>query len=273
MVSHLASAAGLAGPWVMSSDSPGVPEADPAACAAEALRLLQAHAYFADRVDWVSVTAEVSRAVDQGASLASALRPVWRELGDRHSFLRPAESTRTSGPAGDVPAGRRLPANLGYLRLPGIATGTRTAAALEYVAAAWARLRARPRPSGWVLDLRGNGGGNIVPMLAAAGPLLGPGEWLAYQRRDGGALRYSYSAGEVRADGRQMLLAPDPPSDDPEVPVAMLVDRHTASGSLLLITTSLAVDRRGRCHAAAVVPGREGGVAEARAWLNTQRPR
>ncbi|HTF51837.1 MAG TPA: hypothetical protein VK735_30700 [Pseudonocardia sp.] len=108
MVSHLASAAGLAGPWVMSSDSPGVPEADPAACAAEALRLLQAHAYFADRVDWVSVTAEVSRAVD---------------------------------------------------------------------------------------------------------------------------------------------------------------------GSLLLITTSLAVDRRGRCHAAAVVPGREGGVAEAGAWLDTQRPR
>src|SRR5882757_4099269 len=190
MVSHLASAAGLTGPCVMSQDPPGTPEASPAACAAEALRLLQAHAYFADRVDWMSVTAEVSRAVDQGASLGWALRPVWRELGDRHSFLRPAESSRAPVRPGDVPAGRRLPANLGYLRLPGIATGTRTAAALEYVAAAWAWLRELPRPSGGVLDLRGNGGGNIVPMLAAA-----------------------------------------------------------------------------------LVPGREGGVAEARAWLNTQHPR
>jgi hypothetical protein len=59
----------------MSTDVPPGPGASRLECAAEALRLLQAHAYFADRVDWVDVTAKVMRAADQGASLSWALRP------------------------------------------------------------------------------------------------------------------------------------------------------------------------------------------------------
>jgi C-terminal processing protease CtpA/Prc len=32
------------------------------------------------------------------------------------------------------------------------------------------------KPCGWIVDLRGNGGGNIWAMLAGVGPILGEGE-------------------------------------------------------------------------------------------------
>jgi carboxyl-terminal processing protease len=192
--------------------------------------------------------------------------------------------------------------------MPGFASGPGTPAALTYVAAAWARLREQPRPAGWVLDLRGNSGGSIVPMVAGAGPLLGEGAWLSYRRRDGSTLPYRYSGGRVFVGGHQVLLAPDPPADDPDVPVAVLVDQRTASaaegllvafrrrsrthsvgvataglptgnaryelsdGSDLFITTSIAVDRGGRSSTVALEPDSAGGLAEAQTWLDTQRP-
>ena len=143
-------------------------------------------------------------------------------------------------------------------------------------ARAWAWLREPPPAAGWVVNLRGNGGGSRP---------------------------YQYSAGEVRIGAHQLLVATDPPADTPELPVAVLINRRTASaaegvlvafqgrsrtrsfgvttaavptgnvchrladGSLLAITESVAVDRSGRTYAGALPADDAGGLSTASAWL------
>jgi len=290
----------------VSEELPGAPNDPMAACAREAIAQLRGRAYFADRVDWPKVSREVLDAIDDGADLAGALRPVWRALGDGHSHLRSARQFVDRVEPTTLPAGRRLSAGVGYLTLPGFAADYRDTAALDYVEAVWSLLR--EPAAGWVVDLRGNAGGSVVPMLAAIGPLLGPGGWLTYRQRGGDTQTYRYAAGTLRINDYELLSAPDAPPDTPALPVALLTDRRTASaaeaavvacrgrlhtrgfgtstagmstgnvshrlpdGSLLAIAASVAVDRHGHCYAGAVEPDAGGGLPEAHAWLTTRNP-
>lgn len=282
----------------------GRPGEGVSACVAEALSLIRSRAYFAGRVDWSAIDREISWLLADGADLAEAMRPVWRALGDGHSHLRPACTPPTSQLA-CLPAGRQLPLGLGYLRLPAFGGWYRSSAAINYVQAVWAWLR--EDPAGWVIDLRGNGGGSAVPMLAAVGPLLGAGQWLTYRRRDGSSQPYRYQTGQLSIGPHQVLVADSPPADTPALPVAVLIDRRTASaaeavlvafhgrsntrsfgestsgvptgnvchrlsdGSLLAITESVAIDRTGRAYTTAIAPDLPGGrLPAAHAWLRSQ---
>jgi carboxyl-terminal processing protease len=80
-------------------------------------------------------------------------------------------------------------------------------------------------PCGWIVDLRGNGGGNIWAMLAGVGPILGEGEW-------GNKRYYEDGKAGVRDDAKDPYYARTntPPvrlSGTP--PVAILIDRDTGS--------------------------------------------
>jgi C-terminal processing protease CtpA/Prc len=64
----------------------------------------------------------------------------------------------------------------------------------------------RPGLIGWIVDLRGNGGGNMWPMIAGVGPVLGEGiiGWIVYNNReyereyrDGGALSLNEAFAQV----------------------------------------------------------------------------
>ncbi len=85
-------------------------------------------------------------------------------------------------------------------------------------------------PFGWIVDLRGNGGGNMWPMLAGIGALVGQGELGAFISADGNRVPWHYADGEAgttkviqaRITKRPFLL-PGMPS------IAVLFDRGTAS--------------------------------------------
>lgn len=69
----------------------------PASYLRDALNLVQANAYYADRVDWPSVKAEAQRRVAAATTTAGTyetLRWVLSKLGDRHSFLLTPDQAR-----------------------------------------------------------------------------------------------------------------------------------------------------------------------------------
>ena len=103
-------------------------------------------------------------------------------------------------------------------------------------------------PSGWIVDLRGNVGGNMWPMLAGIGPLLGEGDDLGeffdsdghsvWRYRDGVAAEVSNGKTDAypRIEGKPYRLSGTPA-------VAVLIDRSTGSSG-----EALAIAFRGRPH-------------------------
>jgi carboxyl-terminal processing protease len=90
-------------------------------------------------------------------------------------------------------------------------------------------------PSGWVVDLRGNVGGNMWPMLAGIGPVLGEGDHLGEFFSTGGHSVWRYRGGvaaEVGDDGKvdsYPAVAGTPYKMATLPPVAVLVDGRTGS--------------------------------------------
>jgi carboxyl-terminal processing protease len=91
------------------------------------------------------------------------------------------------------------------------------------------------KPDGWLIDLRGNGGGNMWPMLAGIGAVLGEGDLGIFLSADEERVPWFYKAGKAGtrdSKGREEISAhvDKPPFALPELPwVAVLLDRSTAS--------------------------------------------
>jgi hypothetical protein len=194
----------VAEPLGLAEDDPA-----PAEYLDEVLDVVKEQAYYAERVDWVQwradATIEASTAQDSADSYDFVRRLLF-ELGDHHSFFVPPSSNGDEPfyvspfipPEGSVGAD-----SIGLLKLPGYSTEDPWGA--DYVAAARVVLAAPA--CGWIVDLRGNDGGNLYPMLAALAPLLGPGPLVGYRYRDGRTDSYLIEAGGavvgIAADGSE----------------------------------------------------------------------
>jgi hypothetical protein len=260
-----------------------------------ALDLMQTHSMRRDAIDWTSFRAEVWEQV-RGTTTVPALYPVLervvRRLGDGHSlFIRPRPEKHWTG---EPPGGQLAGDRVGYLRVPefGSADSTQSTAYADALQDAIRHLDARG-VCGWVVDVRTNSGGNMWPMIAGIGPLLGenPVGWFvrptgarepwAYE---GGASLYNNGRPLARASGTGHVLR------DPAAPVAVLTGARTmsageavvvafrgrpntrsfgaatggmstgnesfdlADGGRLVITTTLYADRTGRRYGAAIAP-------------------
>jgi carboxyl-terminal processing protease len=86
-------------------------------------------------------------------------------------------------------------------------------------------------PCGWIVDLQNDAGGNMWPMLAGLGPILGEGRLGAFAAPDGPEAVWSYADGRVAEAGRPRARVPGagyrPASAD--APVAVLISQATAS--------------------------------------------
>ncbi|MEI2718639.1 MAG: S41 family peptidase [Gemmatimonadales bacterium] len=186
----------------------------------------------------LQVTASAQTPSETWAALSAAFHGV-----DRHSFLMPPPS---SSPASDRPntpvrppaepqlLGRLVQQRLGVVVVPSHGGPNRP----SYVDSLHAQLQSLDSSGvcGWIVDLRRNTGGNMWPMLAGIGPLLGAedvgsftagGPGLLWHYRDGRAW-YGGSATPTNAAGRGSAAA-GPALRHAAAPIALLLGRQTAS--------------------------------------------
>jgi carboxyl-terminal processing protease len=166
----------------------------PAAHLDELLRIMEAEAANARRVDWAQARADVMAAAGGAQSIRDtypAIAVALNLLNDFESHYRGSDR-RLIGPSpepacqagmNDTPT---LPETIGYVKLS--SCSCQGADADRYAEAVQQAIRTadNPRLVGWIVDLREDGGGNMWPMIAGLGPIFGEGiiGWIVYNNRD-----------------------------------------------------------------------------------------
>jgi carboxyl-terminal processing protease len=326
------------------------PAFDPQARVTEALEQVRPVAYHRDRLDWAAIEAR-ARALAEGARDEVDLMPAYQALvsylEDNHSqveypaglmerwrerygnrrmlpdpppspprstsrFMTRREPEVRATPLGSSSIGVIIVPSAQYEPLPST-FGARLHAGVRAV---------QDQVCGYVVDLRGNTGGALFPMVVGLSDLIGDDRRVVYVRPDGSEMVARLKDGALSAlpeDGPEILLdriegwqaAPSVGAR----PVAVLMDDATGSsgegaalaligrdrvrtfggrtagvasanqeialsdGTILLVTTAMMADQRGRTYPEGIPPdepiasseGENDAVqAAAEAWLTTQ---
>jgi carboxyl-terminal processing protease len=145
------------------------------------VNVMEFNSYRRDSIDWVTLRADVYA---EGAMATTydqtypAVQLALQRLEDNHSWFQLPDGSFLTYPrtlnciGSTVPTPTGIPADIGYVRIAAFGgSGTQAEA---YMTAIQAQMQAMDSDSlvGWVIDLRGNGGGNMWPMLASLHPFL-----------------------------------------------------------------------------------------------------
>src|SRR5688572_20773930 len=194
-----------------SPAGPSRPTSDPRAYLEQLIGVMQANSINRLTIDWTMFRASVLGQSSSAQTIADtypAIRAALGLLGDGHSSYRSAAGTvifvpnRTCSASG---AGTpTLPPTVGYVKVGSFSGSGSEATAFANNIQRVIMSADRDDLIGWIVDLRGNGGGNMWPMIAGVGPVLGEGvigyfidptgETSTWEYRDGA----SFQGGVVR---------------------------------------------------------------------------
>ncbi|MFF0228300.1 S41 family peptidase [Streptomyces sp. NPDC004629] len=266
----------------------------------KALSIMEKHSLLRHQVDWADVRSEAFSQADgalKPADTYGAIGSALRSLGDGHSILwepeKAKENLGSSEVSPDGLQGRSLKNGIGYLSLPGVQGSQKTYD--QYVRQGRAAVAKADRTGacGWVVDLRSDTGGNMWPMLAVVGPVLGDGKVGMFVDADGNRSVWSIKRGAPYLDGKSAGWDDSRPVAGSSPPVAVLTGDRTASageavavafrgrpdtrffgeptngvptgnkayrlsdGAMLILTEVKDADRTGRTYDAAIPPDEE----------------
>ncbi len=249
-----------------------------------AMTAFRSHSVHQAEVDWRSLEdSVVARAADAQTPAATWAALTWAlRRVDIHSFLMPPERMmvmmspggmvpQAAPPVARRPLGQLLDGGIGLIAVPPHSGANRTA----YVDSLHSQIRALDGAGacGWVVDLRENTGGNMWPMLAGVGPLLGAEVVGSFSNSPSGT-GWHYRDGRSW-DGGSTTAEPDGWSSvaprrlaNPNAPVALLIGRQTSSsGEMTLLAflgrpnvRTFGDSTAGRNSANASVPLRDGAM-------------
>ena len=279
----------------------------------DVLDIIQANSLGRLSTDWPVFRASVFSAAGSAQTINDldfAMRTALGLLGDGHSFYRSAAGhniyvpNRSCGQNPIQPV--TVPARIGYVRVPGFSGGG--APATQFAAALQQSIRAQDNSSliGWIVDLRGNVGGNMWPMLAGVGPVLGadtvgrfvgPDPTLFWEYRGGAAILSGFVVAQVenpytvvnerprvavltdnsiQSSGEAIVIAfrKRPNTRSFGVATCGLSTANRAfslsDGAVLTLTVAVMADREGGVYGEQVEPDEllsNGAVDRAIAWL------
>ncbi|WP_157156299.1 S41 family peptidase [Diaminobutyricimonas sp. LJ205] len=214
----------------------GEPSAEVRDYVTDALDFIEENALYVDDIDWDSVrtntldrTAEAQSYEDVHDDIAEAVKLA----GGNHSwFASPKAAGDAQSPSQMAPpVAEALEDGIAKMTIPSF-NSVETGQIQRYADAGLTGLiSVSERAScGWVVDLRGNGGGNMWPMLAALSPFFMPGSVVGgFQDRNGNTTDAIVELGSAALDGEVLAAgAADAPLLD-DMPVAVLHDRGTGS--------------------------------------------
>lgn len=181
------------------------------------LDIMQAHSINRLTIDWTAFRARVFEEAAGAQTIRetySAIQVALEMLGDGHSLFEPpvgaplrAGRVGCGGPSASVPP---LPDTIGYVKVPQFSGTAAEADALANRLQHDIMAADRDDLVGWIVDVRGNSGGNMWPMVAGIGPVLGEGVAGYFIDPTGVETSWEYRNGEALEGGvvDQRVTAP-----------------------------------------------------------------
>jgi carboxyl-terminal processing protease len=164
-----------------------------------------------------------------------AIETALKLLNDHHSYYKSGNiifyDANVCTWITDYPNPKLLPSSIGYLRVGGFigtqAEGLKFAESLQTVI----KNQDNSDLTGWIVDLRGNIGGDMVPMLAGIGPILNDSVAGYFIFPEGKINSYGYKNGKVYNTGFSQMAITNPYSlINPKPKVAVLIDGANSAG-------------------------------------------
>ncbi len=213
----------------------------------EALALLERHHINSGRADWPeirTVATGMAAGAETPADVHPALVAVVGLMGERHSRFISAPETRDpssvwSGSRNRPPEVGMAAPGVGLLTLPPLtAGGTQDPDGQIYSSTLSRALtdQAANGACGWIVDLRGNGGGNMWPMLNGLEALLGAGPFGGFGSADGPRAQWVRDGSIIASRPVGTDIQPGTSGRLAGAPVAVLTGPQTgSSGEMVAI--------------------------------------
>ena len=175
----------------------------------EVIGAFEQRAYRRATIDWTGIRQQVLAAVDGGMQRLPAIMLTIKLVNDNHSYYIAKNSSAINFPfyTPECQDNRSpmtpfdWPSDVGYVAVGAfsgsMASATYFATQIQDVI----RQSDKPNMAGWVVDLRGNTGGNYGPMIAGVGPILGGGVAGYFRRADGSGFGWGYADGGLGDGG------------------------------------------------------------------------
>lgn len=209
---------------------------------------MKANSIHRKTIDWAAFQQQVNAKAQGAQTIADtypAIQLALTLLDDHHSFYTSAQgqtlhSNAPSNCSDSDPASVPAVATIGYVKITTfVGSGS---AATDFAQALQDAIKKADSDSirGWIVDLRGNLGGNMWAMLTGVGPILGEGIAGYFVDPDGQYSTWSYQPGVGLLDQAPVVKVNRPYQlRKPNPKVALLLNRSTASaGEAIVIAFS-----------------------------------
>ncbi len=182
-------------------------------------QIIKKNSIYSDSLDWDSIDKNIKELamgltnISEAKVLTTYMIDQLRKAGDNHSFLQTktvAQNYAKSNSTPLKPKAKLLEDKVGYIYVPGF-TSTNDSISKIFVDTIQnliKNLDTQYKIKGWIVDLRDNQGGNMHPMIAGLGPLIGEGTLGYFIKKDTDfklANRWYYEGG-IAGNGKNISL-------------------------------------------------------------------
>ncbi len=215
----------------------------------EVIDLLEKNSINKNAIDWKDLRKDIFKKAQHAKSIEDTYPVITyavTKLNDHHSYFKSineAQSNTNDKPLPEL-TNEQTPDDIGYIRVP-FCIGTESDYE-KYISAIRSKIRSQSMKNlkGWIIDLRGNFGGNMWPMLLSIEPFIGNGILGYFADADNNFHSWKLNKGKAFIDNE--LILETTYFEEPNLShkyVAILIDENTASSG-----EAVAVALKGRTH-------------------------
>jgi carboxyl-terminal processing protease len=176
-----------------------------------ALNIIQTNFYKTKDINWPKIRLlayDVAMLANTPRETHPAIRVVISQLHENHSSFWEKDQFEQffSTDTEQLPTGYMIDSQVAYINFPGtIVTDAGQQQAYALRGQQLIRKLDNGGICGWIVDLRSETGGNMGPILAGIGPVLGEGHVGSFLLNNGNRMEWFYEQGQVKVDKTVMI--------------------------------------------------------------------